>query len=406
MNKVIFINRYFYPDNSATSQLLSDLAFDLRKKEMEVVVIACRQLYSDKDVILPKKETIRGVVVYRLWSTIFGRANLFGRLLDYLTFYVSLPFVLIKVLSKDDIVVAKTDPPLISILSAIIVRIKGGILINWVQDIFPEIATALGMKGQYPFIITIIKYFRNKSWKAAAYNVVLGQRMFDYVVGQGVSRNQVKINHNWSDGKLIIPILAEKNFLRKKWNLTDKFVIGYSGNMGLGRDFSTILDMALQFKNNNDIVFLFIGGGGQREFIEKETFKLNLENIMFRDYQPRDLLSESLSVSDVHIISLQPEIEGFVVPSKFYGIAAVGRPTLYIGDEIGEIPMILKEENIGFTISVGCAKQGVKFINDLYKDHERLTEMGAKARRVFDKRFDRKIATSFWHKIILSCYNA
>lgn len=109
--KVIFVNRYFFPDQSATSQLLSDLAFRLGGGAYAVNVITSRQRYDDATSALPIDEHIRGVKVSRIWTTTFGRGSLIGRALDYLTFYASAFAQLVFLVREGDLVIAKTDPP-------------------------------------------------------------------------------------------------------------------------------------------------------------------------------------------------------------------------------------------------------------------------------------------------------
>jgi hypothetical protein len=142
--KTIFINRFFYPDHSATSQLLSDLAFHLVKTGVAVHVFTSRQVSDDPNATLPSQDFEQGVRITRVWTTRFGRQTLLGRTFDYLTFYFSAAWSLFALVKPGDIVVAKTDPPLISIVAAMVVKSRGAKLINWIQDLFPEVAGALG----------------------------------------------------------------------------------------------------------------------------------------------------------------------------------------------------------------------------------------------------------------------
>jgi colanic acid biosynthesis glycosyl transferase WcaI len=87
--KLIFLNRFFHPDHSATSQMLSDLAFALARRGRSVAVITSRQRYDAPMDTLPARESIDGVAVYRVWTSRFGRRSLLGRGLDYATFYLS-----------------------------------------------------------------------------------------------------------------------------------------------------------------------------------------------------------------------------------------------------------------------------------------------------------------------------
>ena len=141
--RIIFINRYFHPDHSATSQILSDLAFALGKRGKLICVITSRQLYDAPEIRLPGRETISNVVVYRVWTSRFGQHNLVGRAIDYLTFYLSAAWTLWKVSRRGDIIVAKTDPPMLSVVTAPIARMRRANLVNWLQDLFPEVLEAL-----------------------------------------------------------------------------------------------------------------------------------------------------------------------------------------------------------------------------------------------------------------------
>ena len=128
--KVVFLNRFFYPDHSATSQLLTDLGFYLAKSGRTVFVITGRQVYDDPAVALPARATVHGVQILRVWTSRFGRGRLLGRAMDYGTFYLSALWCLLKVVRVGDVVVAKTDPPLISVFAAIASKVRGAVLIT------------------------------------------------------------------------------------------------------------------------------------------------------------------------------------------------------------------------------------------------------------------------------------
>ena len=142
--RVVFVNRFCHPDHSATSQILSDLAAGLAAQGVAVTMIASRQRYDDPAAALPRREQWRGVEIQRVWTSRFGRRRLPGRALDYLSFYCSLPWTLWRLLRRGDVVVAMTDPPLVSLLVALVARLRGAVLVNWLQDLFPEVVINLG----------------------------------------------------------------------------------------------------------------------------------------------------------------------------------------------------------------------------------------------------------------------
>ncbi len=391
MKKIIFINRYFYPDHSATSQMLSDLAFGLAEKseKEEIHIVTSRQRYDDASARLPEFEKVNNVHIHRVWTSSFGRQNLIGRAIDYLSFYLSAAIKLLQITKHGDILVAKTDPPLISVVVAFVARLKKAELINWLQDLFPEVAAELGIKIIQGKLYQVLKYIRNKTLQQAKMNIAIGELMAEKLRKEGIPDEKITVIHNWADGEQIKPIPHDKNPLRKDWGLDNKFVVGYSGNLGRSHDFSTILAAAEALKDNPKIKFLFIGSGAQLPGIKQHCKEKGLNNVMFKPYQPREKLDQSLSVSDVHLISLKPELEGLIVPSKFYGILAAGRPVIYIGSQKGELANIIKHENCGKLVNQNRYKDLVKAIN---------TEMNffklnkSNIKEIFDKNFSKVIS--------------
>jgi len=398
MNSLVFVNRFFAPDCSATSQLLSDLAFALARHGADVKVVTSRQLYDNPSISLDAEETTHGVHVTRVATSRFGRDGLVGRAVDYATFYLNATRILLNRLKPGDLVIAKTDPPLLSLCAGYAAKQRGATLVNWIQDLFPEVATALDLHP-IPLAAPILLWLRNRTLQQAACNVVLGERMKERLIQARIEPNRITVIPNWADGQQIRPIRPEENPLRAEWKLGNRFVVGYSGNLGRAHEFNTILGAAEKLKTAENIVFLFIGGGAQRDWIEQEAKRKGLTNILFKPYQLRQRLGLSLNVPDVHLISLQPALEGLIVPSKFYGIAAAGRPTLFVGDPEGEIPRILRETACGYTIPTGDSECLANLILKLSLGGDALN-MGARARIVFDEQFDQEHAFAAWEHLL------
>lgn len=398
--QLIFVNRYFYPDQSATSQILSDLAFYLAGSGHDVHVVTSRLRYEEPAASLPSAEVEKGVKIHRVWTSRFGRDNLLGRTVDYLTFYPSAGWRLFRLARRDDTLVAKTDPPLISVVAAIVARWRGARLVNWVQDVFPETAMALGVEGVSGWLGRALQRMRDASLRQAAVNVALGEKMAEYLVGRDGRRDRTEVIHNWVDDDSIVPTPPEQNRLREQWGLAGKFVVGYSGNMGRAHEFETILEAAAQLSSEADVVFLFIGGGNQKAYLERETAKRGLDRFLFKPYQARALLPESLGIADVHLVSLRPELERFVLPSKFYGIAAAGRPLIFIGDPDGEIGGILRSGHCGAVVRPREPAELAKVLRTLRDDDDLRREWGRSARRLIDRRFSRKQAMNLWSGVL------
>lgn len=400
MPNIIFVNRFFYPDISATSQLLSDLAFGLAEKGCRVQVVTSRMRYDDERAVLPKYEVIRGVTVHRVNTTRMGRARNRHQIVDYSSFFIMALWVLVRVTKRGDTVVAKTDPPLLSVPLVLMARLFGARLVNWLQDAFPETAMVAGVTTRSRlldrWLFGSLRAVRNRSLRASTATVVLGERMRAYFVACGVPDARLHTIANWADTAVVYPVAPADNALRRDWGLANHFVVGYSGNMGLAHDFRVVLKAAALLANDDRIRFLVVGAGKRMPHVMREVQALGLTNVLFKPYQPREVLAQSLSVPDVHLVSLLPAMEGFVVPSKFYGVAAVGRPTLYLGDTDGEVARDLARHDCGTAVRNDDAEALVTAIMAYADDPERTQREGASALALAHAQFSREVALEKW----------
>jgi len=423
--RLFFVNRYFYPDHSATSQMLSDLAFALADRGHRITVVTSRLSYDNPSARLPARDTVRGVEIVRLATTGFGRSGLAGRAVDYLTFYLAAAWLLLRQVRRGDVVVAKTDPPLLAVVTTPIARLRGAHPVSWLQDIYPEVVTALGMAGGRlsRVLFAALKWLRDRALRKASLNVAIGERMAAELHRLGAPRASIRVIPNWADGRVVRPVSRAGNELRRAWGLTDAFVVGYSGNLGRAHDTATILAaMALtaassaapvmELAGGSDlpepehpepaIQWLFVGGGAQLAKLKAETERRGDRNVLFEPYQPRDALSASLSAPDVHLISLRPGLEGRIVPSKYYGIAAAGRPAIFIGDPDGEIARILTTTGTGLVVAEGDGDSLARAIVGLASARRTADDMGRRARALFDERYDLPFAVQAWDDAIRS----
>jgi glycosyltransferase involved in cell wall biosynthesis len=399
--KVIFVNRYYYPDESATSRMVASLAKGLvQRGQTPVIALTGRAYHDDPKRTLPKRDVIDGVEVRRIWSTRFGRGGLLGRAADYATFHISLMWELLCVSRRGDVCVLCTDPPLLSVSAMLPTALTGAKRVNWIMDLFPEVAIDLGLLKRGGVIARSIQKLRDYSFSQANNNVVPMSRMEDFLTSRGIAEDRIAIVHHWSDGDAIRPIQSQDSTLRKEWNLEGKLVIGYSGNMGRAHEFDTVIDAAKRLAHRKDIVFLFVGGGYHRKRVEDEVRRLGLPNVIMKSLQPREKLADSLAASDVHLVSLLPDMEAYIVPSKLYGIAAAGRPTIFIGDSEGEVARTISRGDCGVTISIGDGARLEQVILDLAASEPRRRAMGERARALFEAEFVEARGHADWVRLL------
>jgi colanic acid biosynthesis glycosyl transferase WcaI len=398
--KFVFINRYFDPDQSATSQVLTDLARALAASGLTVHVVCSRQLYTDAGARLPPEEERSGVTIHRVATTRFGRARLASRSVDYVSFYLSAGLALLRILSSGDVLIAKTDPPLISILAAAVVRLRGAELINWQQDVFPEVASLLGANPLPGWLDSLLRRWRDSSLRSARMNVLISNRMFAYFRQRGIPLLQLRVIENWANADAIAPKPACASGLRARLGYTNRFVVCYSGNLGRAHEYHTLLAAATALRSEPSVVFLMIGGGAQMEILRRAVAESGLGNFNFLPYQPREELEDSLAAADLHLVSLLPALEGMIMPSKLYGILAAGRPLIFIGDPEGDIAQVLRQGECGVTVEVDAHQDLVAAIRRLKSDPDTCIAMGQRARRLLMSRYSLDKAVELWRAVL------
>jgi len=404
MRRLIFVNRFFFPDFSATSQLLSDLAFHLAAGGREVHVVTSAQIYDAPRAplaSLPAFETVSGVQVHRVPTTRFGRVSLIGRSFDYLTFYHSARRHLLALARPGDLIVAKTDPPLLSVAMMSAASRSGAGFINWLQDVYPEVAVALDVPLLRGPVAHQLARWRDRSLQAAEGNVVVGDLMAEKLAELGVAPARIHVIANWCNDTELRPVPHQDNPLCRAWGLQDKFVFGYSGNLGRAHEFATMLAAAARLRDDARFVFLMIGGGRRYEELRHAAESKGLAAAFrFLPYQPRDTLAQSLGASDAHWVSLNPKLEGLIVPSKFYGIAAAGRPVIMIGDPNGELGRLVAAHRCGFVVKPGDADALAGALLQLANEPDTRAQMGAGARHLLEARFSRAQALERWRELL------
>ncbi len=398
--RLVFVNRYFHPDCSATSQMLTDLGVALARSGHQVHVICSRQLYDDPGARLAAGELVDGVQVHRVWTTRFGRRRLIGRAIDYATFYASGAWALVRLLSRGDTVIAKTDPPLISIVAMVAARLKGAHLINWLQDLFPEVASQLGVDPLPRPLSALLRHGRDLALRFALANVVLGQRMREKLLALGIATDKICIIENWAERTPAQPKSSAGSELRRRLGLCGEFVVAYSGNLGRAHEFETLLGAAQMLREDTGIVFLMIGGGSGMEELRAAVTARGLTSFRFLPYQPRETLSDCLAAADVHWVSLRPALEGLIVPSKFYGILAAARPVVFIGDPDGELARHIRDGQCGADIGVGASEDLVRLLRRWKAEPALRDRLGRNGHRLYQERYDAGRAVEQWQRML------
>lgn len=398
--EIIFLTQYFYPDITATGQLLTELASDLTKLGLYISVYTSQPNYAIKKK-MPKYEIYEGVNIIRVPSTKFSKDSKIGKILNSLTFFISIFFKLLFSRNCAPLLIV-SNPPFLPLVGWILRKIKGQKYLFLVHDIYPDIAVQLGYLKEDSLITNIWHRINKLIYTNATQIICLGRHMKN-IINKKIGNSEkvdIKIIHNWADEDKIKPLEKKDNWFNKKYNLIDKFVVLYSGNHGLFHDLEIIIEAADSLRDNKHIVFLFIGDGGKKNKLIKMVEQRKLNNVIFLPYQSKNDIPYSLASADISLVTLGKGVEGLAVPSKLYSALAVGKPIITIMDEKSETARIVKEYNCGFTLEPGDVAGLVSLILKLSKEKELFNSLGENARKCFESHFSRNIIINEYYKTL------
>ena len=286
--RVLFFNRFFHPDTSATSQIVSDLAFHLAQAGYEVHAVTSR---SAPD--LPEDEIVRGVAIHRVAKASTGPHSLFERAVAYLAYYRGARKAVQRWVRSGDIVVVKTDPPMLSAAVGPGAKRRGAKLVVWLQDIFPETAREYGIPGMGRTLGSIIYSARDKSpalcrRRRRDRRAHGGARVFSGAIARAAGGDP-QLGRRRGD-----PTVHTRRMRYARAGASKRTsVVGYSGNLGRVHEFDTMLDAAAAAVRDDDRVrFLIVGRGPRLAEVQARSAR-RLANMIFKPHQDRDALAKA-----------------------------------------------------------------------------------------------------------------
>ncbi len=326
----LFLNQTFHPDVMATGQYLTDVALRLVERGHQVTVVTSRRAYDQPETQFPKQETWRGIRVNRVGSTGFGKGAKWRRAADFASF-LALASLRLARLPRPDVVVALTSPPLISLLGAGLARLRHSRFFYWVMDFNPDEAIAAGWLRPNSLTAKVLDWVSRFSLRRAHKIIALDRFMRERIVAKGIAPAKVLVIPPWSHDTEVTFDADGRERFRKAHGLDGKFVVMYSGNHSPCHPLDTLLAAAERLKEDNSIVFCFVGGGSEYKRVKRWAEEGKLTQVVCLPYQPLSQVSSSLSAADLQVVVMGDPFVGLVHPCKIYNVLIVAAPVLYIG---------------------------------------------------------------------------
>ena len=379
MSRSIIVSELYYPEQNATGHILTGIAEGLAEKD-SVNVLCAQPSYNQRGIEAPKWEEHNCVDIRRCWSTTCDPRKIWGRLLNFATTSLSIGWRAFFSIKQDDKVLVVTNPPLLPFLIRWVCWLKGAKFVLLVHDVYPDVFVPLGlMQSSHPFY-RMLSQANGKLYASADRVVVLGRDMARLVEGKSMGLAQVIVISNWGDTDEIIPMSKAENALLQKLNLTDKFVVHYSGNHGRTHDLLSIIEAAKLLEEERDVHFLFIGEGSGKAEVVARAGKLELENVTFCTFVDRAELNSSLNAADVSVLAFKKGMAGISVPSRLYNLMAAGKPILGVVDNNSEVADVIREAKLGVAVSPESPRDLAEQIISLKNEGELRVKMAENSR--------------------------
>lgn len=399
---------YFYPEVASTSQILTDLCLSL-KEDFDITVICTVPCYTGKieDKYKIQKyyyEKLEDIKIIRVRVKEFDKKNKKSRIIHILSYFINSLKATFKV-GKQDIVYTISQPPIIGGVLGNLGRIitKGKLVYN-IQDFNPEQAMAVSY-AKNPLVLKMSMFVDKHTCKKSSLVITVGQDMQKTLIKRFDNKNvpnNVVIN-NWMNEEEVYPLSKSdsriKDF-RKQYGLTDKFVIMYSGNIGLYYDLENLVKLFVEYKNNKDIVFAFIGEGNVKDNLITIVKENAVNNIVFIPYQDKKDLIVSLNAADVHLVTNSLGIKGVSVPSKIYGCLASNVPVFGILEEGSEAWNIIKSSNCGILAHTENYEEINKCLDLIIKEQEKFIKKHSTGRAYLEEHFTKDKSIKKYREVL------
>ena len=382
--KFLLISQVFYPDEVSTASLFTGLCSSLVKKGVPVEVWAGQPSYTNS-ARQPKTVNYRGIKIRYIPSTNFRKTSIFGRFLNILTFSLCVSSRLI--FAREKIAVwTHTTPPFTGIIASLICRRKKRKFIYILLDIFPEGMIRLGKLSGKNLMVKLWDRMFIRSLERSDRIIAIGRDIKQWVGERNPALlGKTEYIPHWHDENIIFPVDFETNNFVGEYGLNGKFLVQYSGNMGLWNEMKAI-GKAVKYSPGG-VTFIFIGGGIRKQELTEEFMDNDPGNVILLPFMPENKFNESLNASHVHLVTMIENLVGMAVPCKIYGILAAGKPVIGMVPENSEIGLIIKEENCGILLNPGDSEGLVNAINLLKGNQELRNEMGSNSRKAFEKKY-------------------
>ena len=355
-NRLWVITELYYPENNQTGYYLTKIAEGLTGK-FDVKVICGQPNYAARGTRAAKNEIHEDVEIFRVWGTTWDKNVLAFRLINMLTLGASIFFKALFKFQKNEDILVVSAPPSLPFITALAAKMRRANYTLVIQDKYPETLIAVGKTNENAISVKILHQCNRWLYTAAKKIIVVGRDMRELVETQlnqsGVEKTPLVVIQNWASLEEVEPTPRAENQILQDYDLLEKFVFLYAGNMGHPQDLESIVYCAEKLKTDERFHFLFLGSGVKRKWLEREVEEKGLKNVTLLSSRPRNEQRIFLNACDVGLVPLVRKMRGVAMPSRTYNLLAAGKPILALTEENSEIARVIEEDKVGWWVLPG-----------------------------------------------------
>ena len=405
MKKVLIHSLIFSPDGVSTAYLYNDIALKLKEQGYDVVVLTATphfNLVPEQLAEQPlhwkvrgmcKVSNFNGITVYHVPQKKFKSTLL--RLFGFVYWHI-VALILGLCIKKVDLILSPSPPLTIGAINLILGKVKGCKVVYNVQEIYPDI-----LKLKPGMAQNVLSWLEHKVYNGSDAVTTIDQVFHDTIVDRFKDKSKLRIIPNFVDSELYHEYQWEGFLDNNTFPINDKIKLLYAGNIGFAQDWDPLLELA-EKTQDIEVEFVIIGEGVKKQYLEEESQKRGLRNVIVLPYQPRNLMPYILSYSDINFIFMSPKMEGDGFPSKVYTIMACERPLLVLSGKNTPI--------VNFLGDKGCAKivtekDSVKKVQEMsewlhHVTKDELREMGKRGLKTIQENYTKEIVTSKYADLV------
>ena len=401
MRKIIIVCQVFYPDTTSTSQLFQNLLRALATMGWGVHVLCGYPAETGlRHSHIARKEVWNGISIHRCGLRIPLKKHSIYRALSYFSFLTSIFFQLL-LFSPRCIWLGVTNPPLNAHIISIVAWIRRHNFQYFFLDLYPEGLLGLGILSHSNPIVKLWLRLNRIAYHRANQVFVLGRDMVPLLTqNYKLPLGRIIYIPHWSAVEPRIPISFNDSKFVNEWGLTGKFVVQYSGNMGLWHDMDSLVRAAHLLQHDSDFQFVFIGDGIRKNAAVKLAKKMGAKNIIWKDFCSLNDLPESLATCHISLISLRKGLKGVAVPCKLYGILASGRAVVAQTPPDSEIGLTVVDNRCGIVVEPGNIPQLARTLTHLKNNPADVTAMGQQAFFAYQSKYTASSAAESLEKYL------